>query len=162
MRAVLVPAALALASVLLSISVNARADQAAPPPVPSREVADARAQIEATLAQMRATSLRVRDQLRATRKHGSKPQITCVDESLSRSDVSLRRARDLGDDILAAYGRADVDAARATRHRLAELREYQRQIALTATSCTPRPIPLPASHETTVSLHIDPNIPPPQ
>jgi hypothetical protein len=174
MRAVFVPAALALASVMLSISSFAPRAYAedslpaapvaagpAPVAVAAAEGDEARRHIETTLAHMRATSLRVRDDLRATRRRGTKRQLTCVDEALSRADVALRRARELGDEILAAYGRDDVDAARGARRRLAELHEAQRQAAMTAASCAPQPrAPALASATTTVKLQIDPNIAP--
>lgn len=170
MRAAFVPAALALASVMLFIPITAHAEGGSPAEpaataatVPTAgEVIDAHRQIEATLAQMRATSLRVRDDLRVTRKRGSNPQITCVDEALSRSDVAFRRGRDLGNEILGAYGRDDLEGARGARRRLAELHEAQRQVAMTAASCAARATPLVpvANAATSVTLQIDPNIAP--
>jgi hypothetical protein len=151
-------AVLAIASVIVSTSTSARADEGSPP----SELTSARSQIDASLAQMRATSLRVRDQLRATRKRGTRPQITCVDEAMSRSDVALRRARELGDEVLAAYARNDVDTARATLRRLAELKESQRIAAATATSCAPLQQVAVASTGTTVRLEIAPTIARPQ
>lgn len=150
-------AVLAIASVLVFTSVSARADEGSV----GSEVASARSQIDATLAQMRATSLRVRDQLRTARKRGTRAQITCVDEALSRSDVSFRRARELGDETLAAYARNDLDAARASLRRLAELKESQRLAAASATSCAPSQVVLASSSfATTVKLEISPTIAP--
>lgn len=157
--------AFAIAGALLIVPVVARADDAAASPAHSAafgEVAEARAQIETTLAEMRVASLRVRDQLRLTRKRGTKPQVTCVDEALSRADVALRHARGLGDEILTAYGRGDGDAARAARGRLGELRELQRFASLQATKCTPSaapPVNLVLTNTTTVKVDIDPRIP---
>ncbi|MDB4933985.1 MAG: hypothetical protein JWP87_957 [Labilithrix sp.] len=151
-------AALAVASALVITFGNttrARADEGASP----AEIADARTEIGTTLAQMRASSLRVRDHLRLTRKRGTRAQITCVDEALSRSDVALRRARDLADETLAAYGRNDFVAARLARHNLAELREAQRLTAIDATKCTPAPPPpIAIPQGTTVKLEVDPRI----
>jgi hypothetical protein len=152
-------AALAVASTVLSITMHARADEGASP----REIAEARSEIGATLGQMRASSLRVRDQLRLTRKRGTRVQITCVDEALSRSDVALRRARDLGDETLAAYARNDLDAAHLARRQLGELREAQRVAGVDAAKCTPRPSPqvqLTVAQSTTVKVDVDPNIAP--
>jgi len=151
-------AVLAIASVLVFTSVSARADERSA----GSEVASARSQIDASLAQMRATSLRVRDQLRTARKRGTRAQITCVDEALSRSDVAFRRARELGDETLAAYARSDLDGARASLRRLAELKESQRLAATSATSCGPNQvIPVAsASSATTVRLEISPTIAP--
>lgn len=127
----------------------------------SREAREARQSIDAAITQMRATSLRVRDQLRITRRKGTTRQITCVDQALSRSDAAVRRARELGDDALAAYGRDDVAGARAQMHRLAELRVAQRLAAGDASACTPgalAPVTTPQSG-TTVKLEIDPKLP---
>jgi hypothetical protein len=148
-------AVLAVASILVVTPTAARADEGSSP----SEIAAARAQIDAALVQMRATSARVRDQLRTTRKRGTSRQITCVDEALSRSDVALRRARDVGGDVLAAYARDDVDTARATLRRLAELKEAQRLAAAGASSCAPVRVALATpSTATTVKLEISPTI----
>lgn len=158
--------ALAMAIALVAVPVFARADDAAATPparaAVSAEVSEARAQIETTLAEMRVTSVRVRDQLRLTRKRGTKQQVTCVDEALSRADVALRHARGLGDEILAAYGRGDGVAARAARGRLAELRELPRFASRQATKCAPgasSPVNLVLTNTTTVKVDVDPRIP---
>ena len=163
-RVVIAPA-LAIACALFLVPAPARADEAVASPSRSAaagEVGEARAQLETTLAEMRVTSLRVRDQLRLTRKRGTKEQVRCVDEALSRADVALRRARALGDEIFTAYGRGDGDAARAARGRLGELRELQRFASLQATKCTPRaspPLNLVSVNTTTVKVDVDPRIP---
>jgi hypothetical protein len=155
---------LAIASLVLSGSFVARADDGASPvsaPAAS-ELRDARLHIELTLSQMRARSLHVRDELRLTRKRGTKAQVTCVDEALSRSDVALRRARELGDEIVAALKRGDGDAARAARARLVELDESQRLAGADAYRCTPKPLSpaqLALGNATTVKVDIDPRIP---
>lgn len=151
-------AVLAIASVLVVTPSAARADEGSS----ETERASARAQIDAALVQMRATSGRVRDQLRTTRKRGNSRQITCVDEALSRSDVALRHARDVGSDVLAAYARDDVETARAALRRLAELKEAQRLAAVSASSCAPAQValatPSNATNATTVKLEISPTI----
>ena len=123
------------------------------------EVTEARAQIDATVAQMRATSLRVRDDLRIARRRGTRQQIACVDEALSRADVAVRRGRELGDEVLTAYARGDADGARAARRRLVELREAQRLAAADGSACAPRPT-LVATSGVTVKLDVDPKIAP--
>jgi hypothetical protein len=157
-------AAFAIASALFIVPSVVRADQVTGPasvaPATQTEMVEARAQVEATLAQMRATSLRVRDQLRTTRRRGTKQQITCVDEALSRSDVALRRARETGDETLASYARGDIDRARAARARLVEIKEAQRLAASQGTSCAPAPVQLAANGVTTVKLEIDAKLPP--
>jgi hypothetical protein len=158
---------LAFASMVLSLTAVARADDGAGPassassPAAS-ELRDVRLRIELTLSQMRARSLHVRDELRLTRKRGTKAQVTCVDEALSRSDVALRRARELGDEILAALTRGDGDAARAARGRLVELDGSQRVAGADAYRCTPKPLSpsqLTLGNATTVKVDIDPRIP---
>jgi hypothetical protein len=160
--------AFAIASALLFVPVVARADEGAASPVHAAalcevsEAREARTQIETTLAEMRVTALRVRDQLRLTRKRGTTQQVTCVDEALSRADVALRHARGLGDEILTAYGRGDGETARAARRRLAELRGLQRFASLQATKCTPSaspPINLVLTNTTTVKVDVDSRIP---
>jgi hypothetical protein len=155
---------LALASAALSLSAVARADEGAAPvsSVTASQLRDARVQIDLTISQMRARSLHVRDQLRSTRKRGTKAQVTCVDEALSRSDVALRRARELGDEILAALARGDGDSARGARGRLVELDESQRVAAADAYRCTPKPLSpsqLALGNATTVKVEVDPRIP---
>jgi len=160
--------AFAIASALVFVPVVARGDEGAASPVhaaafgEATETREARTQIATTLAEMRVASLRVRDQLRLTRKRGTKQQVACVDEALSRADVALRHARGLGDEILTAYGRDDRDTARAARGRLAELRELQRFASLQATKCTPSaspPVNLVLVDTTTVKVDVDPRIP---
>ena len=159
-------AAFAFASVLLATATSARADDApssSPSPGQSPgqrealEVRDARADIGATLGQMRMTSLRVRDQLRTARKRGTRAQISCVDEALSRSDVALRRAREASDAALGAYGRGDLDTARPARRRLMEAYFAQTLAAKDGASCAPSPVQV-AAGTTTVKLEIDPRI----
>lgn len=156
-------AAFAIASALVFVPATVRADQvtgsAAVVPASSQaEIGEARAQIDATLAQMRAISLRVREQLRTTRRRGTKHQITCVDEALSRSDVALRRARETGGEELAAYARSDTDAAHAAHRRLGEIHEAQRVAASEGSSCAPGPVQLTTNGVTTVRLDIDPRV----
>lgn len=143
-RVVIAPVAsmLAIASVVLLLSAVARADDgaASASSVAVGKLREARTHIELTLSQMRARSLHVRDELRLTRRRGTKAQVTCVDEALSRSDVALRHARELGDEILAVLARGDGDAARAARGRLAELDESQRVAGADAYRCTPKPL----------------------
>ncbi len=159
----------ALIGALLVFSRIARADEmrlastdvpAASEAAPPSEVAQARQEIDATLAQMRAVSLRVRDDLRVTRRRGTKMQIICVDQALSRADVATRRARDAGDEMLAAYGRGDLDVARAARRRLGEIRESQRLAARDGASCSASLQQGVRLTPTTVKVDVDPRIAP--
>jgi hypothetical protein len=129
---------------------------------PTGEAREARRELLGSIAEMRGASVRVRDQLRVTRRRGTKAQVTCVDEALSRADVALRHARDLSDEILGAYARGEGEAARAARGRLAELRTLQRFASVQATKCTPSaapPIQLVLVETTTVTVAVDPRIP---
>jgi hypothetical protein len=143
----------AAAFTLVFVTLAAHAD-------PPNEMTTARDEIDATLAQMKVVSRRVRDELRDARKHGSSTQVTCLDEALSRADVALRSARTAGDDALAAYARGDLDDARAARHRVAELREHQRIAARDGAACTPRKPVIVAMQGTTVRVVVDPKIAP--
>jgi hypothetical protein len=160
--------------IVMSLTAGAaRADEAAPPPPapqaaepspssppPSgEEVAGARREIGATIEQMTATSRRVRDMLRDARRRGTRQQKTCLDETMSRSDVALRNARELGAEALAAYGRGDTDVARDTRRRVAEWREAQRVAVRDGTACAPA-APKLGTQATTVKVIIDPGIAP--
>lgn len=153
-------AALAVASALVFATVTARADEPSAVELNEHELGDARADIDATMAQMRAVSVRVRDQLRTTRKRGTKAQIVCVDRALSRSDVALRRAREASNEVLGAYARGEVEGARAGRRRLAEIRHTQTLAANEGASCAPPPLQIAKSGSTTVKLEIDPKIAP--
>jgi hypothetical protein len=164
MRSGLVVAASALLLVFSFARVS-RADEGAGPATQvaaSGDAREARRELEGTLAEMLGASVRVRDQLRLTRRRGTKAQVACVDEALSRADVALRHARVLGDEVLVDYARGDGEAARAARGRLAELRTSQRFASVQATTCTPSPsqaIQLVLVDTTTLTVTVDPRIP---
>jgi hypothetical protein len=143
---------------LCAMGGTAHADEIGVAIAPPVEVAQARSEIDSTLAQMKAVSLRVREDLRVTRKRGTKVQIACVDEALSRADVATRRARETGDVTLAAYARGEVDVARAARHRLGEIRHSQSLAARDGASCSASGRAVVAS-STTVKMDVDPRIP---
>lgn len=136
-------------------------DPPAPPsaPAPEGEVRAAHAQIDAVLADMRATSRRVREQLRTTRLRGSRMQIACVDDALSRADVSLRAAKDAGDAAFVAYGRGDLEEARGARVRVAEWQKAQRSAARDSGFCAVSNAIPAAQQATTVTMSVDPKIP---
>lgn len=123
------------------------------------EAALARAELDATLARMTAASRRVRDMLRVARKHGTKRQVVCLDEALSRTDVAHRAAREQALDAVAAYTRSDVTSARAARTRVLELDEAQRLALRDGVACAPRVVASPVMPGTTVRVIVDPNIP---
>lgn len=129
----------------------------------AEERATARADVESSLGTMSRTALRVRDMLREARRSGTKAQIVCLDESLSRADVALRRARESGALSLAGYARGDVELARAERRHVLEWREAQRLAARDASVCVPSPrgtLALGARRTATqVTLSVDPALP---
>src|SRR4051812_28775060 len=98
----------ALAIVLAIAPSIARAEPATTTNA-SSEAAVARLEIDHTLANMRGRARHVRDLLRETRKKGDPKRIACLDEVLSRCDVAARHARELGDEVNAAYARNEVD-----------------------------------------------------
>jgi hypothetical protein len=139
--------------------VVARADE----PTATNDVHAARASLNAIYVEMRTTSVRVRDQLRVVRRRGTRSQVLCVDEALSRADVALRHARTLGDELLEAYARGDLASARSTRGQIEELRSLTRFASMQATKCTPAgasasAINLPRTNTVTVKVDVDPNI----
>ncbi len=140
-----------------ALSASARA------PDSTTDVRGVRSFLDATYAEMRATSVRVRDQLRATRRRGTRSQVLCVDEALSRADVALRHARALGDELLAAVGRGDLESARSARSQLEELRSLTRFAGAQATKCTPATasasaLSLLGTNTVTVKVDVDPHI----
>jgi len=139
--------------------VVARADE----PTATNDPRAARASLNAIYAEMRMTSVRVREQLRVVRRRGTRSQVLCVDEALSRADVALRRARTLGDELLEAYGRGDLASVRSARGQLEELRSLTRFAGAQATKCTPvgastSAINLLRTNTVTVKVDVDPNI----
>ena len=153
--------ALVAAGCMMHIS-PARADeqakQAPPDEAAAEEVKAARAEIDSVLGEMRATSQRVRDQLRATRLRGSREQITCVNESLSRADVALRTAKESADTSLKAYVENDLWVARDSRRKMREWRDAQRIAARDGFACSASSLPV-KSGTTTVTMTVDPKIP---
>ena len=153
--------ALVAAGCMMHIS-PARADeqakQAPPDEAAAEEVKAARAEIDSVLGEMRATSQRVRDQLRATRLRGSREQITCVNESLSRSDVAIRTAKESADTSLRAYADGDLWVARDSRRKMREWRDAQRLAARDGFSCSASALPV-KSGTTTVTMTVDPKVP---
>lgn len=149
----------ALALATLAFDRPARAEEV----VFAEERATARTDIESTLGTMSRTALRVREMLRDTRRNGTKAQIACLDDSLSRTDVALRRARESGAVALAGYARGDVELARAERRHVLEWREAQRFAARDASVCIPNPLGAPAlgarRTATQVTLLVDPKLP---
>ena len=138
-----------------AVSPDAAAELDAAPPL---EVKEAREQIEVTLVGMRALSLRVRDDLRLARRRGTKVQIACVDQALSRADVATRRARETGAEILAAYQRGDVERARAARRRILELKAFQARAGRDGAACAAALGPVAQTARTTVTVLVDPRI----
>jgi hypothetical protein len=116
--------------------------------------------MEGTVARMTSASRHVREMLRDARKRGTKRQIACLDEALSRADVASRTAREQMSESLASYARSDLAAARSARARVAELDEAQRLAVRDGGACVPKPATETIVPGTFVRVTIDPNIPP--
>jgi len=125
------------------------------------EVTAARTEMGSVLARMASTSRGARDMLRDARRRGTRSQVTCLDEALSRADVAHRGAREQVGSALVAYARGDLAFARASRARVNDLDEAQRLAAREGAAC----LPAPPTRErppagTSVRLTVDPNIAP--
>lgn len=156
MRRIFLAITLSAVACILHTS-SARADENAKQAPPAEEVKAARAEIDAVLGEMHGMSRRVRDQLRATRLRGSRDQITCVDEALSRTDVALRNAKEMATVALHAYAENDVEAARDARRKMKEWREGQRVASRDGSACAVGAIAVKSG--TTVTMTVDPKIP---
>jgi hypothetical protein len=156
-RAVVFGCALIIAAPV--IGSVARADDTQPA-VLAAEVGRARAEMDGTLARMTTASRRVRLMLLEARRLGTRPQVTCLDEALSRADTARRSARIQMNQALAAYARGDVVAARDSRAKVAELDGTQRLAVRDGGACTPKPVIDKVVLGTTVRLVVDPSIPP--
>lgn len=116
--------------------------------------------VDAAIARMRETSRSVRDLLRSARKRGTKQQVACVDEALSRVDVATRAAREQAIEARAAEQRGDAEGAQAARKQVARLAEVARLAATEGRKCMPPPAPPPkVLLGTVVRVVIDPSIP---
>ena len=120
----------------------------------------ARAEMNGTLAGMTSASRQVREMLREARRRGVKPEVLCLDETLSRADVARRSARVQAAEALDAYVRSDVALARVARHRVAELAAVQRIAVRDANVCVPHPAVEKPPPGTFVRITIDPSIAP--
>lgn len=117
--------------------------------------------VDAAVARMRETSRSVRDLLRKARKRGTKQQIACVDEALSRVDVATRAAREQAAELRAAEQRGDAGGANAARAQIARLGEAVRLASAEGRKCMPPPAPPPkVLLGTVVKVEIDSSIPP--
>jgi hypothetical protein len=148
MRSKTVSALLALVTAITAAPDPARAEGA-----PS--------EVDRTIGRMRETSRSVRELLRTARKRGTKQQVACVDEALSRVDVAARAAREQALELRAAEQRADGDGAHAARQQIARLAEAVRLASAGARKCMPPPAPPPkVLLGTVVKVSVDPSIPP--
>ncbi len=128
--------------------------------VPAR-AAERATDVDAAVARMHETSRSVRDLLRTARKRGTKEQIACVDEALSRVDVATRAAREQAAELRAAEQRGDAGGANAARAQIARLGEAVRLASAAGRKCMPPPAPPPkVLLGTVVKVEIDSSIPP--
>jgi hypothetical protein len=116
-------AALFLAGVCLATS--ARAD----------ESDQMRVQMRSAISQMEGTRSRLRGLLRDARTGHDGTKIACIDEALSRADVSLRRARDAMRDALDAYAKSDLESAHFFERILTVQKGEVRSQSIRADAC---------------------------
>ena len=77
----------------------------------------------------------VRSLLRRARAGGTRDEIACVDEGLSRSDVALRRARTEAAAAQEAYAQGNVVEARKANDRVLRARDDAKRAASAADAC---------------------------
>lgn len=126
------------ATILALLSAPAlSATAAADPTVPNveAEARTAHAQAIASIAQMEATARRVRLLLQWARERGTRTQVACADEGLSRADVALRGAREHARLADEAWERGEATLARREVLLLSACREAARTASETAGAC---------------------------
>ena len=94
----------------------------------------------------------VRILLRRARSGGTRDEIACVDEGLSRSDVALRRARIEAAAAQEAYAQGNVQDARKANERVRRAREDARYASAAADACFGPP---PRTTATQVRVVVD-------
>lgn len=129
---------------------EARAEE--PRPTDAR-TARARASLRADRASIASSAREVRGLLRAARRSGSQTQVSCVDESLSRCDASVRAARELEARAALALDRGDVAEGERLARRLHELAAAAKQARGSARACSPQAAAV--AEGTTVTLTIE-------
>ena len=87
------------------------------------------------IATLEATSAQVRTLLRRARARGSRDEIACVDEGLSRADVAMRNAREDAATAQNAYAQGNVVDARKANDRVTRARDAARIAASAASAC---------------------------
>lgn len=92
-------------------------------------------QARSVLAQMEATAAHIRALLRDARAGRDGAKIACVDEALSRADVSVRSARDAIGAAAAMRARGDAEGARAKARLVAIYRSAVRSASTQAGAC---------------------------
>lgn len=117
------------------------------------EAARAKRTMRARHASMESNAKEVRQLLRVSRRRGSRAQIACVDESLSRVDVALRNAREAERGAQAAWDKGDRATARTLTRRVEELAHASMLARGTARGCAPHVVV--ATEGTKVTVTVD-------
>jgi hypothetical protein len=117
------------------------------------EAARAKRTMRERHASMQSHAKEVRDLLRVSRRRGSRAQIACVDESLSRVDVALRNATVAQRGAEAAWDKGDRGTGRALGRRVDELARASQLARATARGCAPHVVL--ATEGTKVTVTVD-------
>jgi molybdopterin biosynthesis enzyme len=120
------------------------------------EAAEARAHVRVAMGQMDGTAQRLRVLLREARAKQMTNKLGCLDEALSRADVSVRRAKEHARSAMDAFARRDVDQARRELHEVSAMRESSREASTLADNCAAGKLDFPAPETTVVRVYVDP------
>jgi hypothetical protein len=99
------------------------------------ETDQVRAQMRSAVTQMEGTTSRLRGLLRDARSGHDGTKIACIDEALSRADVSLRNARDAMRAALGAFAQNDQESARAFARAVTRQKGEVRNASIRADAC---------------------------
>lgn len=119
------------------------------------EAAEARVQMRTAIGQMDGTARRLRVLLREARAKQMTSRLGCLDEALSRADVSMRHAKEHARAAMDAFARHDVGEARREMYELNAMRESSREASSMADTCAAGKLDFPAPETTVVRMYTD-------
>jgi hypothetical protein len=152
------PMALAATAALVAVARIAAAQTTGSGGGPAVDgIVRAAAEAHAMLANMQQNARIARDALQLARAHKRRDEIRCADESLSRADVALRRAREDASDLSVAMASHDATAASAALERVRVRYSASHEAEVLALSCT-APVILRPGDRTRVTVHVDPAV----
>lgn len=149
----------AIASSFLLIAAYGVARAQLAVPIVAQMAQDQRAQADALLSRMEASSANIRRELEVARSTRDLVKALCLSDKLSQIDVALRSARDRRAALDQAVMRQDPELANHEFTILDVLRQRVEQLTREASQC----IGVDAYYigESVVSVSIDPSIPEP-